>query len=232
MTPVVPEPRAPRPRRNRLPRAGLVPVCVGVLALTAAGCADPASGQGAPAAAASSPGSPHSPGLPGTDAGAPTAAAPDSSATGPAPASKGAGAGRGPGGTASGLCRAADLGISLSDADPGAGQIHYTVRLTNKGASSCTLGGFPGVSLLRKDGSVIGKPADREGASHGTRTLAPGKSTGFTLHTHNKGMDDGGCWEKPALLKVYPPGLKDALTLRTDAPEVCGDTFRTSAVGG
>lgn len=55
--------------------------------------------------------------------------------------------------------------MSLRQGDAGAGQIHYRLTLVNKSSDSCTLTGFPGVSLIRRDGSVIGAPADREGAA-------------------------------------------------------------------
>ncbi|MFJ8001130.1 DUF4232 domain-containing protein [Streptomyces sp. NPDC096310] len=127
-------------------------------------------------------------------------------------------------------CTAARLGLGLSAPNPGAGQIYYDLRLINKGPGSCTLRGFPGVSLLAGDGAPIGTPATREGGQLPAVTLAPGAAAHITLHTLNKGIKGSSCWPRPSLLQIYPPGSKDAMTLATSAPVVCGDTFRVSAV--
>ncbi|MFE3830205.1 DUF4232 domain-containing protein [Streptomyces sp. NPDC059092] len=128
-------------------------------------------------------------------------------------------------------CTAAHLGLGLSAPNPGAGQIYYDLRLINKGPGSCTLRGFPGVSLLAGDGAPIGEPATREGGQLPAVTLAPGAAAHITLHTLNKGIKGSTCWPRPSLLQVYPPESRDAMTLATSAPVVCGDTFTVSAVG-
>lgn len=127
-------------------------------------------------------------------------------------------------------CTADRLGLSLSAPDAGAGNIRYDLRLTNKGPAACVLLGFPGVSLLAGDGAMIGRPATREGERLAAVRLAPGGSADVTLHTLNKGINGTSCWPAPALLRIYPPGSKDAMTLRTDLPVVCGGTFTTTAV--
>ncbi|MFJ2178618.1 DUF4232 domain-containing protein [Streptomyces sp. NPDC087851] len=127
-------------------------------------------------------------------------------------------------------CTAARLGLSLSAPNPGAGQIYYDLRLINKGPGSCTLRGFPGVSLLAGDGAPIGEPATREGGQLPAVTLTPGAAAHITLHTLSKGIKGSSCWPRPSLLQIYPPGSKDAMTLATSAPVVCGDTFMVSAV--
>ncbi|MFD7918117.1 DUF4232 domain-containing protein [Streptomyces sp. NPDC059740] len=127
-------------------------------------------------------------------------------------------------------CSADDLSVTLGSSDVGAGQVHYTLTFHNKGAKSCTLQGFPGVSLIKRDGTTIGKPASREGSSHGAVTLAGGGTADVTLHTLNQGVKGDSCWAKPAYLKVYPPGSKESVTLGTSQPEVCGDSFTTTAL--
>ncbi|MFF5566977.1 DUF4232 domain-containing protein [Streptomyces sp. NPDC012623] len=127
-------------------------------------------------------------------------------------------------------CAADRLGISLGAPDAGAGNIRYDLRLVNKGSSACTLQGFPGVSLLAGDGTPIGKPATREGEQEGVVRLAPGGSAQTTLHTLNKGIKGSSCWAAPSLIKIYPPGSKDAMTLSASKPVVCGDTFTVTAM--
>ncbi|MDL4775375.1 DUF4232 domain-containing protein [Actinomadura xylanilytica] len=148
-----------------------------------------------------------------------------------APHSASAG-GAGGGGAASSRCTSVQLGIHLGMSDVGAGNLRYELRLTNKGSHSCTLQGYPGVSLLRGDGSTIGRPATHEGPAGGLVRIAPGGGAHVTLHTLNKGVKGDGCWEEPGLLKVYPPGSKAAMTLRTTSPHVCGDTFTVTSVQG
>jgi hypothetical protein len=144
-------------------------------------------------------------------------------------ASRGGGSGIG-GQSAANRCTAQQLGIKLGQADVGAGNIRYRLTFTNNGSSRCSLHGFPGVSLLQGDGQRIGRPAKREGNGLKIAQLAPGQSASATLHTLNRGVKGGGCWKTPALLQAYPPGSKDAMTLRTDSPQVCGDTFEVSSL--
>ncbi|MFI8003601.1 DUF4232 domain-containing protein [Streptomyces sp. NPDC086010] len=127
-------------------------------------------------------------------------------------------------------CAAGDLKPRLGSADVGAGNIRFDLELINEGDAPCSLQGFPGVSLLRGDGSTIGVPATREGGQGTLVKLAPGKSAHATLHTLNKGIKGPDCWPAPTLLKVFPPGLKDSLTLRSSTPVVCGDTFTVTAL--
>ncbi|WP_411113780.1 DUF4232 domain-containing protein [Streptomyces sp. 029-5] len=138
--------------------------------------------------------------------------------------------GTGQAAAASPRCTADQLGLSLSAPDAGAGNIRYDLRLVNNGAGACVLRGFPGVSLLAGDGATIGRPATREGGQLPAVTLAPGGTADVTLHTLNKGIKGSSCWAAPSLLKIYPPGSKDAMTLRTSTPVVCGDTFTVTAV--
>lgn len=122
--------------------------------------------------------------------------------------------------------------MSLSPADSGAGQVHYRLTFTNTSAKACTLKGYPGVSLIRRDGSAIGVPATHEGTAGTSTALGPGKTAEVTLHTNNQGVSESPCWGRPDYLKVYPPGSTRALTLRTAQPLVCGDRFTTTAVAG
>jgi hypothetical protein len=122
------------------------------------------------------------------------------------------------------------MGLRLSAPDPGAGNIHYALVFTNKSSTPCTLLGFPGVSLLAGDGATIGVPATHEGGRLPGVRLAPSGSAQAVLHTLNKGVKGSGCWPAPSILKVYPPGSKDAMTLRSSLPVVCGDTFTVTSV--
>lgn len=188
-------------------------------ALVGAGCNDDGSGpEGAasPAAHAGTTGPARTSPQPTGPASSPPAAAPSSPAAADA--------------SGTGRCTAEGLGMSVKRGDGGAGQVYFELTFVNKSGRSCVLNGFPGVSLIQRDGAVIGAPAKRDGASHGATTLAPGRTAHVVLHTLNQGIADGGCWKQGDYLRVYPPGSKEALTLRDPQIRVCGDRFTTTSV--
>lgn len=127
-------------------------------------------------------------------------------------------------------CTAASMRMTLGRPDPGAGNIHYALTFTNSGKQSCTLRGFPGVSLLAKDGQSVGKPATREGAAGAAVTLAPGSSAHAVLHTVSEGTKGSGCWPAGALVQAYPPGSKESMTARASGLRVCGEEFSVTTV--
>ncbi|WP_406290222.1 DUF4232 domain-containing protein [Streptomyces sp. NBC_00209] len=213
-----------RTTTRTLRRRLLVPVAMMSFALVAAGCNDDGSaseGAATPAAHAGTTGPAQTSPQPSAPASSPPATAPSSSA---APSESGADA-AGPG-----RCTAEGLGMSVKQGHGGAGQVYYELTFVNKSGHSCTLNGFPGVSLIQRDGGVIGAPAKRDGASHGATVLAAGKTAHVVLHTLNQGIADGGCWKRGDYLRVYPPGSKEALTLRDPQIRVCGDRFTTTSV--
>ncbi len=196
-----------------------------LLALAAAGC-----GKGTSSSTASGPPT-------GSPSSATSAPAPSSPPPASAPPSAGPTDGKAPTGaagtrprTAASRCVVADLRMRLGTGDHGAGQAYFPLRFTNTSGHSCVLRGFPGVTLLRGDGSTIGTPAGREGPTGTAVRLAPGATVEADLHTLNQGIRGGGCWRAPTLLKAYPPGSKDAMTLATSQPVVCGGTFDVGAV--
>ncbi|MFE9884974.1 DUF4232 domain-containing protein [Streptomyces scopuliridis] len=224
-------------RAGRAWRGGALAASVTLLAVATAACGGGGGSGGSPVSApegsggaASSAPSASAPAESGGD-GAPGASSAPPSSTASARSAPSAGqSGAGQAAAASSRCTANQLGLSLSAPDVGAGNIRYDLRLVNKGAGACVLRGFPGVSLLAGDGALIGKPAAREGEQLPAVTLAPGGTADVTLHTLNRGIKGSSCWAAPSLLKIYPPGSKDAMTLRTSTPVVCGDTFTVTAV--
>ncbi|MFI0786050.1 DUF4232 domain-containing protein [Streptomyces lydicus] len=179
-------------------------------------------------------------------AGAPSAAASQGAASGNASGGT-AGSSQGTGGAGSGgqptaarsaasadnssdRCTAASMRLRLGAPDAGAGNIRYPLVFTNNGKQTCTLRGFPGVSLLARDAQTIGKPATREQGAGGPVRLAPGASAHAVLHTINEGLKGSGCWKSADLVQAYPPGSKEAMTAHTSGLRVCGDEFSVTAV--
>lgn len=236
-TPSPSEPSLRSRERRRAWRAGplrprlLAPLAVATIALATAGCGGTtaSAGQPAPSDSAGS-GAPTAKPSSGPPSSAPAAAtgAPESSAA------PGNATGQDSAGSATGTrrCTTKDLSMSLSTGDGGAGQVHYRLAFANKSGHPCALRGYPGVSLIRRDGSVIGVPAEHEGAAGRQTVIGAGGTADVTLHTLNQGIADSGCWRTPDYLRVYPPGSKEALTLRTPDLRVCGDRFTTTAVEG
>ncbi|MEU1439371.1 DUF4232 domain-containing protein [Streptomyces sp. NPDC005786] len=245
-----PEPFAPshRPwggpaaqRARRLRRCVVVPVAIASIALAAGGCGGTPASVGPSGATGSVPdasardsespsGGGHTSPATGTGgAGEPA----DQDEAGSAAASASASASPGSGAVSGARrCTADSLTMRLGRADAGAGQIYYRLTFVNKSSTACALRGFPGVSLIKRDGSMIGVPAERDGAMREQAVIDPGRTAEVTLHTLNQGIKDSGCWSPPDYLRVYPPGSKDALTLRTSLLHICGDRFTTTAVGG
>jgi hypothetical protein len=215
-----------RPVRRTTPARVAVTVGVAALAWSVTACGTDAPGADTSASSASS----------RDDGGSRKKPSPPPGASGKgedgAPAAGGGGALDGTGGGSDGgvRCAAQDLKPAVAKGDAAAGNIYYDLKLTNAGDEACELRGFPGVSLLQRDGGEIGEPADREGDQGSSVELEPGQAAHATLHTVNKGVDEAGCWKRPDLLKVYPPDSLDAVTLRTDAVRVCGDVFTVSAL--
>ncbi|MFI5523649.1 DUF4232 domain-containing protein [Streptomyces platensis] len=127
-------------------------------------------------------------------------------------------------------CTAANMSLRLGAADAGAGNIRYPLVFTNKGTKACSLRGFPGVSLINRDGSPVGKPATREGGAGGVVRLQPGQSAHALLHTLNEGVSDAPCWAKSQIVFVYPPGSKESMTTGSRGLRVCGGRFDVTAV--
>lgn len=216
--------RTTPPRHGRL----MLPLAAVALTLLVTGCdgsSGPAASSGtAPAATgAVQPSDPSDP----SSSPAPDTSAPPRRTTAPASPGSAAASSPAPGPA---RCTAEGLAMRLGRPDAGAGQVHYRLTFTNRTGAACTLRGFPGVSLIKRDGAMIGVPAAREGGTHQVRVIPPGRSASVVLHTVNQGIEPSGCWDAPDYLRVYPPGSREALTLRTALPRICGDRFTTTAV--
>jgi hypothetical protein len=132
-------------------------------------------------------------------ASSPTAAAPTSSAPASAPS-----------------CSTSSLHITLGDGGAGAGTDFTVLDFTNSGTSTCTLFGFPGVSLTNSSGKQIGAAATRNPSKAATLiTLAPGAKANATLGMANaENYPAAACKPTPAAqLKVYPPNQTRAVEL-------------------
>ena len=74
-------------------------------------------------------------------------------------------------------CTSASLKLALRSDNSGAGHHYFDLIFTNSGSATCTLFGYPGVSLIDAGGNQLGQPAERSNGTSSTITLAPGEAS-------------------------------------------------------
>jgi len=189
----------------RIAQNSLTSGVVAIAAILAVGCSSNSSGSASPA---TTPASASNSGVSAASTPASTAAAQASSS---APATQTSGA---PASAQS--CSTSNLRITLGNGGAGAGTDFTVLDFTNGGASTCTLFGFPGVSLTNSSGTQIGAAATRNPSkTPALITLAPGAKANATLGVANaENYPTSAC--KPttaAQLKVFPPNQTQAIEL-------------------
>ncbi|PKV89431.1 DUF4232 domain-containing protein [Streptomyces sp. TLI_146] len=119
----------------------------------------------------------------------------------------------GPGAAASGgRCRTADLGFAIvptSRAKNPNLQYALTVTLTNKGAKSCVMTGYPGVDLV---GPLTWSLARQTAVQPHRVTVRPGATTTFNIF-YLPYVQGSGDEFKPTRIVVTPPGETHSHTL-------------------
>lgn len=121
---------------------------------------------------------------------------------------KPAGGGNGETGGGTAECTAAQLSLSLGNADAAAGHVYRALRFTNSGKTACVIVGWPGVSYVTGDnGTQVGQPAHRDGTIGAQVTLRPGQVASAIIDEVDVGnFDPTACKPTPTRgLRVYPP---------------------------
>jgi len=171
----------------------------GRLALTAAALISAAAVAGCTSSGTSSP-----PAAPGSTAPTPTTAS-------PAPTSGNTPAVASPSATATGpaACPTTSLQVKQGVAQGYAGGVYVVIDFTNTSSSTCTLYGYPGVSLVSGPPYMqIGLAAKRSTSTPKTLvTLAPGATANALLQIVDAlNYPSASCGPtKATALKVYPP---------------------------
>jgi hypothetical protein len=152
--------------------------------LLAAGCTSTSSGSGSGPSSADNPvisppptsaaALPSSPAAPSTSA--PTTAAVSSSAAPSATKSR-------PTSPATPRSTCTEIGIRVIPGGASVGQEIAALQFTNNGSASCTLVGYPQVTLLRS-GRAAGRPSQPASTANSERTLAPGETAESLLHDY------------------------------------------------
>lgn len=123
----------------------------------------------------------------------------------------------------SSACTTKELTAKLTQgAGGGAGSSYPYLVLTNSGSRTCTLRGYPGVSLRHGD-TQIGAAAERDRTvDASTITLQPGQSAHSALRIVNAGnFDSSACTPTDAdTMLIYPPDQKESISI--DATGITG----------
>jgi len=179
--------------------AGRLALTAAALICTAAvaGCAS--SGSSQPAASGSTPAASSSAPAATSSSNTPAVVAPSSSAPG-TPA-----------------CATSALQVKLGSSDGYAGGVYVVIDFTNTGASTCTLFGYPGVSLVKGPPyTQIGLAAKRSAATPKKLvTLAPGATANALLQIVDAlNYPSATCGPtKATALKIYPPNQTEPVYL-------------------
>lgn len=205
-------------------------IMAGALALTACNDNSGSSGAGSPTTPASGTAASSSAGTNGTSKGTGTATSggtstgQDGNGNGAPTTARGGAPGSG---TAAGRCHTGDLAFSWASPGPGRDatqQQRASVVLRNTSGHTCAMHGFPGVDLVN---SGTQWPLVRDSQSPATVTLAPGRSTRFTVTflpwnaTGNDPADDFA----PTTVVITPPNE----TTSYDLPWRWGRVLRQDA---
>jgi hypothetical protein len=108
-------------------------------------------------------------------------------------------------------CTSSHLSATLGQFQGAAGTEGVPIIFTNTGLSTCTLQGYPGVSLVGANGVQLGSPAVRQGTGPGPLVqLAPNQTT-----TAQYLQPIGGAYNCTLItamgLRIYPPNQTGAL---------------------
>ncbi|MGW4830298.1 DUF4232 domain-containing protein [Amycolatopsis japonica] len=107
-----------------------------------------------------------------------------------------------------GLCKAADVRLSLGDGDTGAGRTTRPLIITNTSGHLCGVQGFPGVSYVAgEDNHQVGAAAFRAGAKGEIVRLNHGESAASVVVFANVANYDAGICKPTSVtaLRVYLP---------------------------
>jgi uncharacterized protein DUF4232 len=115
-------------------------------------------------------------------------------------------------------CHSSQLRLVYHRTDGALGTLYELMRLEARPGVTCTMGGYPGVSLLGRHGRVLPIHVGRETASRNpprTQTFEPGRSARFSiLHPSASPRTTKACRTRVYFFRVIPPNETHALTVR------------------
>ncbi len=124
-----------------------------------------------------------------------------------------------PAGSAGGAstCRSSELRLSFVSGQGAAGTAYLLFQLTNAGARTCAMIGYPGFAVLDAQGAIVQHPARRgipTSMPVKLLSLGPGQGARFTV-TSSDVIPSPGCQHSysGAAVQVYPPNQLAPLRL-------------------
>ena len=208
-------------------------VAAGAVVATAAGCASSGSSS------ASAPASSSAPAAASAAASSGMASSSAASTATPAAATSAAGGSSSPAAAPAGAlasaCKTANLKVTTANSEGAAGSTYTNIDFTNTGSASCTLYGYPGVSLAAgSSASQVGAAAQRSATGRPTVvTLKPGATGNALLRvTQALNYPSSACSPKDTtLLRVYPPNQTTSVTLAFKAMGCAKESVKLLTVG-
>lgn len=131
-------------------------------------------------------------------------------------------------------CKAANLTVTQDATGGGAaGSVYSQLILTNSGAETCLLRGFPGVSLTADaNGEPLGAPARQDGASPVADVLlAPGQAGAADMRYTQAGNYPDCTTAQAAGYRVYPPEETASLFLAVPRTACTNDSIELLTIG-
>ena len=132
---------------------------------------------------------------------------------------------------AAAACATSALRISQSAPNGYAGGVIVTLGFTNASGATCTLYGYPGVSLVSSAQTQIGLAAKRSGTAVKLIALAPGATASASLQIVDAlNFPSTTCDPvKAAYLRVYPPNQTVSVLL-ANTSQTCSKPVQTLTV--
>ncbi|MEU8843309.1 DUF4232 domain-containing protein [Streptomyces roseus] len=109
-------------------------------------------------------------------------------------------------------CHVADLNLTVGEPDGAAGSLYYPIRFTNTSTHTCTLRGYPGVSVVDVRHHQIGTSAIRTGEPVNTVTVLPGDTVTAIFRTNSRAVVPS-CRPMSTYVNVYPPNSFQAVQI-------------------
>jgi hypothetical protein len=163
-----------------------------------------------------------------TGPSAPSASSDSSGSSGSSPAGPASAAS---GGSGTRACQAAELAVSTGQGGAAAGSVYLPVVFLNRGTTTCTLHGYPGVAGLDAAGHQLTQ-AVREPMTAGTITLTPGQSASALVHAGDIPIGTAtSCPADYAGLLVTPPNTTTSIHLTAKLPSCDGLSVRPVVAG-
>jgi hypothetical protein len=117
-----------------------------------------------------------------------------------------------------------------------AGTIELTIALRSSSATSCILGGYPGLQLLAANGSALPTTVERKGTysftsmAPTTVTLTSGQSADFNIGYSDVPVGNESSCPTASSMEVTPPNATDHLVVAAMLAPCGGGTVVVSLV--